>query len=193
MKLYFVRHTEYHNPAYLYAFHLPFPLTEHGRQQASAIGDWFVQKKVGPLPIIASPIVRTVQTAELIAGKTHSMVTTDRRLIESSCPELQGKVHASVNHWIEEEDNRTRETHKSMLTRMKSLYEEVVASGHDTILISHGDPMTVFYYYLKQQKPPRYFWDPQNADKVIQRGDIIEVLVENDTCTSVQIHPLGVK
>ncbi|MBA3723367.1 MAG: histidine phosphatase family protein [Candidatus Levybacteria bacterium] len=191
MKLYFVRHTEYYNPAHLYAFHLPFHLTEYGRKQALMIGDWFLKKEVGMLPIIASPIVRTVQTAELIASKTHAMVTIDRRIIESACPELQGKVHASEKHWIEEEDNRTRETQKSLLARMTSICDEVVSSGKDTILISHGDPLTVLYYYLIQEDPPRYFWDPQNAAKVIGRGEIIEVTLENGSVRSVDRHPLS--
>lgn len=190
MKLYFVRHTEYYNPAHLYAFHLPFHLTEYGRKQAQMIGDWFVHKKVGSLPIIASPIVRTVQTAELIASKTDSMVTVDRRLIESACPELQGKVHRAEKHWIEEEDNRTRETHGSMQSRMKSIYDETVSVGKDTILVSHGDPMTVFYYFLINEKPPRYFWDPINEDKVIQRGEVLEVIVDNGKTISVVRHPL---
>lgn len=190
MKLYFVRHTEYYNPAHLYAFHLPFHLTEYGRKQASELGEWFLKKDISLLPIIASPIVRTIQTAELIASKTQSMVTVDRRLIESSCPELQGKVHASEKHWIEEEDNRTRETHKSMLSRMSSICDETVSAGKDTILISHGDPLTVLYYYLIQEDPPRYFWDPQNASKVIQRGEIIEVTLENGTVESVERHSL---
>jgi broad specificity phosphatase PhoE len=190
MKLYFVRHTEYYNPAHLYAFHLPFHLTEYGRKQAAALGNWFVKKDVGSLPIISSPIVRTVQTAEIIASKTQSVVSVDRRLIESSCPELQGKVHAAEKHWIEEEDNRTRESHKSMLSRMKSICDETVSSGKDTILVSHGDPLTVLYYYLIQEEPPRYFWDPKNAALVIQRGEIIEVTLDNGTVQTVQRHPL---
>ncbi len=192
MKLYFVRHTEYYNPAHLYAFHLPFHLSEFGRKQADSLGEWFTKKSLKELPIIASPIVRTVQTAEIIASHTKSMVTIDRRLIESSCPELQGKVHASENHWVEEEDNRTRETHKSMLSRMKSICDETVADGRDTILISHGDPLTVLYYYLIQEAAPRYFWNPENADKVIQRGEIVEVTLEDGTVKKVERHPIEV-
>ena len=115
----------------------------------------------------------------------------NRRLIESSCPELQGKVHASEQHWIEEEDNRTRETQRSLLQRMKSICDETVSSGKDTILVSHGDPLTVLYYYLIQEKPPRYFWDPENAEKVISRGEIIEVTLENGTVKNVERHPLN--
>ncbi len=192
MKLYFVRHTEYYNPAHLYAFHLPFHLTEFGRRQADTLGEWFIKRELHKTPIIASPIVRTVQTAEIIAAQTKSMVIIDRRLIESSCPELQGKVHASEKHWIEEEDNRTRETHKSMLQRMKSICDETVADGRDTILISHGDPLTVLYYYLIQEEAPRYFWDPENAEKVIQRGEIIEVTLSDGTVQNVERHPLEV-
>lgn len=190
MKLYYVRHTEYYNPNYIYAFHLPFHLTEYGRKQAKALGEWFSQRNVGALPIISSNIVRAVQTAEIIASKTDSLVWVDTRLQESSCPELQGKKHAREDHWVEEEDNRTRESQKSLLKRMKSMYEETVASGKDTILVSHGDPLTVLYYDLIQQKPPRYFWDPHNADKVIQRGEIFEVTVEDGKCVSVDRYPV---
>lgn len=192
MKFYFVRHTDYYNPKYIYAFHLPFYLNENGRKQAKQLGEWFVSRGLQNLPIISSNIVRAVQTAEIIASQTNSMVTVDPRLQESSCPELQGKVHSKEQHWIEEEDNRTRESQKSLRSRMKSIYNEKIAENKDIIFVSHGDPLTILYYDLLNEKPPRYFWDPENAEKVIRRGEIMEVWIENGELKSVKRHlPLG--
>src|SRR3989344_4403861 len=82
MHIYLVRHTLYHNPENIYAFHLPLYLSPEGRKHAGRVGDWFKNNVSSAIPIYTSPIVRTVQTAEIIASINNFQVQTDERLID---------------------------------------------------------------------------------------------------------------
>ena len=86
MHIYLVRHTKYHNPENIFPFHLPVNLSVEGREHARRIADWFTNKKLIKLPIFTSPVVRCVQTAEIIAGQTDSFVSADERLVETYSP-----------------------------------------------------------------------------------------------------------
>src|SRR3989304_7100135 len=109
MHIYLVRHTKFHNPDHLFPFPLPFHLSESGREHAKRIANWFFEKKFLNLPISVSPIARTIQTAEIIAAKINSMVEIDSRLIETSCPNLQGNKKPETNSWVVEEEDGSRE------------------------------------------------------------------------------------
>jgi broad specificity phosphatase PhoE len=61
-----VRHGEVHNPGQIYYGRLPdYALNEMGREQAGAAADYFRSRTVAN--IYASPMLRTQQTAEIIA------------------------------------------------------------------------------------------------------------------------------
>ena len=179
MTIYFVRHTEYYNPSHIYAFHLPMYLTEEGRKHAERIGEWFQQHANG-LPITSSPMIRTVQTAEIIASKTHSFVRIDHRLEETGCPRLEGTKQPEIEPWKYEVDDSTRETKEQVLKRVKEIYDEKIAEGKDCIMVSHGDAITFLYDYLIQRKQPLYIWDPTLGNYPIQRGEIVKIQIQND-------------
>src|SRR3990167_6732742 len=107
MHIYLVRHTLYHNPENIYAFHLPLYLSPEGRKHAGRVGDWFKNNVFPAIPIYTSPIVRTVQTAEIIASFTKSFVTVDNNLIESSS-RLQGEKKPKKNALEYEYNYETR-------------------------------------------------------------------------------------
>lgn len=179
MLIFLIRHTKFDNPKNIFPFHLPLNLSVEGRSQAEKIGEWFSKNNYKKIPIFSSPIARCIQTSEIIASKTGSFVTFDNRLIEASVPDLQGTKRPSKNSWIKEEDYPTRETRESQLTRVRSIFEEKVKAGKDCILVSHGEPLTVFYYYLTKQKLPKYLWSPENLKNVIRRGDVYKLLINN--------------
>jgi broad specificity phosphatase PhoE len=185
MHIYLVRHTEYHNPGKIFAFHLPFNLSEKGKHDALKIGLWFKDQDLLELPIFSSPIVRTLETAEIIASQINSKITTDSRLSETSCPDLQGIKIPEINSWILEEDDPSREPHASVLRRMVNIYTEKTNEGKDCILVSHGDPLTLLYYHLIRKTPPHYFWDPQNNQLIYQRGGIVDIKIRNNKIISI--------
>jgi broad specificity phosphatase PhoE len=179
MYVYLVRHLEFENPKKIYPFHLPLYLSIKGRKDADKIASWFVAKQLLGLDIYTSPIVRCVQTAEIIASKTNSFVISNNRLIEVSCNNLEGKKWILPNSWIAEENDNSRETKASTRKRMVSIYEEKVKQNIDCIFVSHGEPLTVLYYYLQGKELPKYLWDPAMSQQIIQRGDIVIIKNEN--------------
>src|SRR5215470_7221037 len=64
-RVYLVRHADVENPRHLLYGHLPgFPLSEHGRAQAAAVGRWLSDR--GLKRIIHSPLERAAETARLM-------------------------------------------------------------------------------------------------------------------------------
>ncbi len=185
MHIYLVRHTHFFNPENIYPFHLDLYLSEEGREHAKRIGQWFAENKLQNLPIHTSPIIRCVQTAEIIASYIHAFVRIDQRLIETSCPNLQGKKIPLETPWIVEEDDESRESRSDILNRVLNAYKERVNEGKDCILVSHGDALTILYYYLNSKKLPKYLWGPENIENIINRGEIVNIELNGDKIHSI--------
>ena len=187
MNIYLVRHTPYYNPDNLFAFHLPMYLSEEGRMHAHLLGEWFVKNIGNNLPIYTSPIVRCVQTSEIVASHTKSFVATDDRLIETRLPNLQGKKQPIEKAWITEEHDSSRESRETILRRVLSIYNERVSAGNDCILVSHGDPITLLYYHLNKMEFPEYMWGPDNDKNIIHRGEIVKIEITVDKLSTDRI------
>lgn len=180
MMIYGVRHTDYLNPENIYPFHLPVQLSAEGRAHAKRIGEWFQKKGVGNITIFSSPIVRTHETAEIIADAIGSSITIDARLIESSCTNLQGKKQEGPNPVEREYDDPTREPLIDVQKRMIQFFDEKVFENKDCIFVTHGDPITTLYYHLIGKSPlPKHLYVPENFSLCIQRGEIVQITVAN--------------
>ncbi|OGK18559.1 hypothetical protein A3G67_01800 [Candidatus Roizmanbacteria bacterium RIFCSPLOWO2_12_FULL_40_12] len=182
MHIYLVRHTLYHNPENIYAFHLPLYLSPEGRKHAGRVGDWFKNNVSSAIPIYTSPIVRTVQTAEIIASINNFQVQTDERLIESFCPNLQGKKQPEDDEvaWKMQCADSSRESSESTQKRTVKCFQEKLAEGKDYILVSHGDLLTALYYHLINKSLVPCLFDDEHIDIYIKRGEIVEVQVLED-------------
>jgi len=180
MTIYLVRHTEYANPENIFAFHLPLVLSEKGERHAERVGEWFKQQEVSEINIFSSPIKRTMQTAEIISQKINSHIFTDDRLIESYCPNLQGKKQPAVDAWKEECSDSSRETVEECQKRMLDIFLEKVKTNQDCILVSHGDPLTSLYYYLISKPLVHCLFDEEHIDIYIKRGEIIKVITHDN-------------
>lgn len=184
MHIYLIRHPAYHNPDNIYAFHLPVYLSQEGREHAHRIHNWFSEKGKDNLPIYTSPIVRCVQTAEIIASEKQ-FVATDKRLIETYCPALEGKKESTDGGWKIEEDHPSRESRESVFKRVLSIFEEKKNKAEECILVSHGDPTTILYYHLTNQQLPEYLWSPESRGKSVRKGDIVAIEIENGEVAGV--------
>ena len=180
MHIYLVRHTKYHNPENIFPFHLPVNLSVEGRNHAQRVAEWFKSRKISKLPIFSSPIVRCVQTSEIIAAQTGSYVSCDDRLVETHSPGIQGTRKPEKDDWKVEDDDPSREPKESIAERSLSIFEEKREEQQSCILVSHGDPLTILYYQLIEKKLPKDMWDPKNIELVIDRGEIVDVeITEN--------------
>lgn len=178
MKIYLVRHAVFHNPNNVFPFHLPLYLSPVGRKHVKRVGEWFASKSASGLPVISSPIVRCVQTSEIIASVTKSDVTLDERLIEVANPKLQG-TPLPPEHWKTEESDPDTESIEDIRKRVFNWFEDMLKTGGDVIGVSHGTPLTVLYFTLTGQTVAPHLWSPENESKNIQRGEIAVLTIDN--------------
>ncbi len=77
--IFLVRHGEVQNPGHVVYANLPgFPLSATGRRQAAEVADHLPRKAT----VVASPLDRAVETAQIIASHNDGGVVVDRALTE---------------------------------------------------------------------------------------------------------------
>lgn len=182
-----MRHTLYENPDNIYPFHLPVVLSKKGREDAHNIGKWLSEKDLG-VPIFSSPIVRAVQTSEIIDSHTNSHIKVDDRLIETYCPNFQG--HKKIGHepWKSEEDDISREPRKRILSRAMNIINDKLEDYSQFTLVTHGDLASLLLYHFKDKKPPRHIWSPENRNNIIDKGMILEISYDANEVVSFTTH-----
>lgn len=185
MKIYLVRHTEYKNPRGIYPFWMQVSLSELGEEHAKILANWFAKKEKEGIPIFSSPLKRCRQTAQIIASKTKSKIKTDKRLIETWAPNIQGTKIPKENDWIYEESDPERENRTKIKKRMLSIFREKVRKGKNCILVSHGDPIVTLYYHFSKKKLPKYLWVPGNP-YLVMKGEILEITIEDKEVKKVE-------
>ncbi len=70
------------------------PLLEEGREQARAAGATFEGRRVDT--VVASPLLRAIETAELVTGRDRAAFEIDRLCTERSFGEMEGMDPAEV-------------------------------------------------------------------------------------------------
>ena len=102
--------------------------------------------------IAASPLQRTMETAEMLARARHLDVETDERLLEWRCGvwegmkiiEIQRRYPSEWKIWREQPDLLRlpgAETVDQMAARMEVAYRAWAARGGTGVLVSHQDPL----------------------------------------------------
>jgi probable phosphoglycerate mutase len=126
------------------------PLNAAGREQARALGRRL--QAAPPDRILCSPLERTRQTAEIIAGYVQRPATPDERLIETDLGSWQGMRVQEVATRDAEAYRAWRtaptqarlpgaEPLEAMADRMAACAFEALARGGATLLVSHQDPL----------------------------------------------------
>jgi probable phosphoglycerate mutase len=126
------------------------PLNAAGREQADALGRRL--RAAPPDRIFCSPLDRTRQTAEIIAGHVQRPVVPDDRLIETDLGAWQGmRVEEVATRYPEAyrawrtAPTRARlpgaEPLEALADRTAACAVEALARGGVTLLVSHQDPL----------------------------------------------------
>jgi probable phosphoglycerate mutase len=93
--IYFVRHTDVHNPGDLFYGRLPrFGLSELGRQQAARTAEVLAEVPVDAF--YSSPMLRARQTARFLAARHGDMPVRISRLLIEVYTSWQGRSHAEL-------------------------------------------------------------------------------------------------
>lgn len=153
MKIYVLRHGEtYGNVKGVMSGHQEVYLTENGKEEAKKARDFLQDKKIDL--IIASPLIRTVQTASIAA---HSLIPVifDDRLKSRNHGEFAGMKRTDVNlkeYWDYNLNKKYEkaENIRELYGRVFSLLEEVKTKYPDktVLLVTHSGVCRTIYYYF---------------------------------------------
>lgn len=153
MRCYLVRHaqTEWNQERRFQGRSDP-PLGSKGLAQAQSLGDYFAQGKFRP--IYSSPLKRSVQTAEIIAGKTGARLEIDSGLSEIgfgiweglTVEEVRARFDGMYQQWYRTPSQAvipSGEPCDQFHARVRRSFQEIAKKHHnrgfhELVLVSHG-------------------------------------------------------
>lgn len=147
--IYLIRHAEYDDSRHILPGRLPVELTDHGKEQAKKLQEYFVDKKIEK--IFSSQVERCKQTSEIISdGKIP--IIYDKRLLEV--------LFAYQGYWIKDDnlpywmrDTLGGESVVKVQNRMVDFWKNInFEENKNYIVCSHGDPLYFLYAYLNHEK-----------------------------------------
>lgn len=155
-KFYFVRHGEAEKDLsqILDYDEVGSPLTERGREQMRQVAQ--TVKDYGITKIVASPVIRTKETAEIFSQALNIPVEFDSRLRELDFGDWRGTSSAawrsndtdSTERWLTGPPNG--ESWSTLQRRMADAVADINSQnkGETILVVSHGDPLYVLYLRL---------------------------------------------
>lgn len=164
--------------------HIESHLTEYGKKQvldtAKYLGEFPIDK------ILVSPVVRTIETAEIVCEFLGTSYQIDERLYEIELGKLVGMNYEEIilkygNLFLQfYTENTSALTHygvesfASIKQRIGSILNEITEmyTEKNVLLISHLDPIKAAISILLDLKPESlYKWHISNASLTILKSD----------------------
>ena len=154
MWLYCVRHGEsVHNAEGRIQGQSDIPLSDFGRRQGEAIAAALAELPIGA--IYASPLLRALETAQIVARRLKLPITIDPRLKEIHIGVFQNRLRSEVAELYPEAFARWTagepdyavpggESRRSLQERGAAAFREIAAAGHQhAAIIAHGRLLAV--------------------------------------------------
>ncbi len=181
MKIYFARHGQYDNPDKVAPYRLPgFPLTDLGREQARLQADKLLNSNLRD--IFTSPIERCLETATIIGHVLGLHPNQYGELIETGTP-LQGlskleldKLSPNYPYDIPTHLENGGESPETIFARISTFIEKLklMSKNSSHLLVSHGDPITIFLIATLTKKMPHTLDEFENSKvRYIPMGGLV--------------------
>ncbi len=143
------------HPAYI-----PSYLTDNGKEQVKRTAGTINRQlnREARIALFASPLPRTVQTAEILASElrlTQHSIITDNRLIETNVGNREGQLHSQFDDkdsWFPDDPATFGgETTEQISARLQSFYDEAISDNDtDTLMVvTHGSPAYLFAHLIQ--------------------------------------------
>ncbi len=184
---YFIRHGEVENPQQVWYGRLSgYALSVVGRQQAHQAANYFSSKDIDA--IYSSPLLRTEQTAEIIAKRLDTVLNYSDDLLEINSV-MQGKKYsdlAAINYNIfaSETNNIEAESIVSAARRIKNFLLEISQKNQVVIAVSHGDILMLLKLMHKSLELNNFNLR-QQAGEYTHHCEVYKVLFENGEIKSL--------
>jgi isoleucyl-tRNA synthetase len=138
----------------------PLPLTQKGKKQAEISAKKLAKEKIDL--IIASDLLRTKETAQIIAEATGAKIVYDKRLREANTGIFNGQDPKNFWDYISTKKNLLAAKPpkgESLVMIRRRMYELMVEidkkyEGKNIVLVSHELPLTMLEYTLKGMSAP---------------------------------------
>jgi len=138
-------HTEKKNPPHL---------TENGIEQVKESTEKLAEEKIDY--IFASPYMRTMETADIVADKLGLDISKEERLRETETGEFDGKSYADWAKFFEGKDELTvsppgGESMMDVRARVEDFLDGIHEKfeGKNILIVSHGDPLLMMESVLR--------------------------------------------
>ena len=172
------------------------PLTDHGYRQAENLGRTLKRKikRLEEFPLIASPLKRTRQTAEIVCtiiARDPSTILYEDRLMEISWGDWEGYTKPEIeNRWPGVFDRRRNnkwefqppngESYAELSERIASWLANV-SEADNLIVITHGATGRAIRQLYGQISTSEAInlGEPQDALFLLSNGNISEVLIDS--------------
>lgn len=132
-----------------------YPLTVHGRAMVRLTADYL--KPHQPNFIVASPVLRTRETAEIIQGVLGVPLMIDKRLCENRFGQFEGAPIQEYLAFVQSRGGRLHDITDVDIEGYASIRERAAGFLRDTaehfseqkiVIVSHGDFLQEMYYEL---------------------------------------------
>ncbi|MDD5032839.1 MAG: class I tRNA ligase family protein [Candidatus Pacebacteria bacterium] len=152
-----------------------YPLTGKGRDQIKELAKILKDEKINF--IYASPILRTKETAEIIADKLGLEIIFDERLRETGLGEFNNKKIEELHSIYPTKESRAGETVRGVESGrdVRKRFEEFLSEinqkhkNKNIAVVSHGDPLQIFYGLCRGEDLMDSFrgWYPKKGETKI--------------------------
>jgi 2,3-bisphosphoglycerate-dependent phosphoglycerate mutase len=164
--------------------HVESHLTEFGKNQVLDIAKYL--KEISIDKVLVSPVVRTVETAEIVCEYLGVSYEIDERLYEIELGKLVGMNYEEIilkygnlflQFYTENDAALTHygvESFASIKQRIKNILDEIREryTNKNVLMISHLDPIKAAISILLDLKPESlYRWHIRNASLTILKND----------------------
>lgn len=164
--------------------HIESHLTEFGKNQVLDTAKYL--KEISIDKVLVSPVVRTLETAEIVCGYLGVSYEIDERLYEIELGKLVGMNYEEIilkygnlflQFYTENDAALTHygvESFASIKQRIKNILDEITDryTNKNVLMISHLDPIKAAISILLDLKPETlYRWHIRNASLTILKND----------------------
>jgi 2,3-bisphosphoglycerate-dependent phosphoglycerate mutase len=164
--------------------HIESHLTEFGKNQVLDTAKYL--KEISIDKVLVSPVVRTVETAEIVCEYLGVTYEIDERLYEIELGKLVGMNYEEIilkfgnlflQFYTENDAALTHygvESFASIKQRIKNILDEITEryTNRNVLMISHLDPIKAAISILLDLKPESlYRWHIRNASLTILKND----------------------
>ncbi|MCL5093958.1 MAG: histidine phosphatase family protein [Patescibacteria group bacterium] len=191
--IYLVRHTEVENPLNIVYSRLPgFPLSKKGREEAKRLAEYFSTVKLDA--IYSSPLLRTKETAEIIAWPHNLKIKYSDQITEwefgiwsgvkkeTRDPEMVEIFNEKVTKFTIKGAETVLEIQKRVLDFLYLILKE--QSGQNILVVSHGGPLSILLNTLLKKD-----FDPVNS-YLVNLGSVTKLSFEGQKFISSEYNDI---